>query len=93
MPLEINSQFLQGAVNGLQENQPICIRISAVKGIYWICDASSENDAIKSLVCPHLPTVFEGLFNLASHPPTEVLILVMETLSVLITVNKLIYYT
>ncbi|XP_033214886.1 importin-9 [Belonocnema kinseyi] len=88
MPIEINSQFLQATVNGLQENQPICIRISAVKGIYWICEASAENDAIKALVCSHLPTIFQGLFNLASHPPTEILILVMETLSSLISLDN-----
>ena len=89
MPPELNLRFLQATVNGLQENQPICIRISAVKGIYWFCEASSENDTIKSLVCSHLPTIFQGLLNLASHPPTEILILVMETLSALVPVNKL----
>ncbi|XP_043478720.1 importin-9 isoform X2 [Leptopilina heterotoma] len=88
MQVEISSQFLQATVNGLQENQPICIRISAVKGIYSFCEASSENEAIKSLVCSNLPTIFQGLFSLVSQPSTEVLTLVMETLSSLILIDK-----
>lgn len=87
MQVEISSQFLQATVNGLQENQPICIRISAVKGIYSFCEASSENETIKSLVCSNLPTIFQGLFSLVSQPSTEVLTLVMETLSTLILVS------
>ena len=37
MPPEMSSRFLEATVNGLQENQPSCIRISAIKAIYWFC--------------------------------------------------------
>lgn len=86
MPPEVSSRFLEAAVNGLQENQPSCIRISAVKAIYWFCEIPSE-EAIANIISCHLPNIFRGLFNLASQPSTDVLILVMETFHELIAVN------
>ncbi|XP_026826550.1 importin-9 isoform X2 [Ooceraea biroi] len=83
MPPEVNSRFLEGTVNGLQENQPSCIRISAVKAIYWFCEASTGKDSIVDIMRCHMPNIFQGLFNLVSQPNTDVLTSVMETLHML----------
>ncbi|XP_014471469.1 PREDICTED: importin-9 [Dinoponera quadriceps] len=87
MPPEVSSRFLEATVNGLQENQPSCIRISAVKAIYWFCETPSE-ESIANIIRCHLPNIFRGLFNLASQPSTDVLLLVMETFHVLIALHK-----
>ncbi|KZC12620.1 Importin-9 [Dufourea novaeangliae] len=90
MPPEMSSRFLEATVNGLQESQPACIRISAVKAIYWFCKASTTeiNSTIGNIIRSHLPNIFQGLFNLANQPSTEVLILVMETFQELISMDK-----
>ncbi|XP_076177176.1 importin 9 [Ptiloglossa arizonensis] len=90
MPPEMSSRFLEATVNGLQENQPACIRISAVKAIYWFCKASTTetNSTIGNIIRSHLPNIFQGLFNFASQPSTEILTLVMETLQELVTLDK-----
>lgn len=93
MPPEMSSRFLEATVNGLQENQLSCIRISAVKAIYWFCKASmmENNNTLGNIIRSHLPNIFQGLFNLANQPSTEILILVMETLQVLVSVIKYYY--
>ncbi|OAD62485.1 Importin-9 [Eufriesea mexicana] len=90
MPPEMSSRFLEATVNGLQENQPSCIRISAVKAIYWFCKASmtENNSTLGNIIRSHLPNIFQGLFNLVNQSPTEILILVMETLQVLVSLDK-----
>jgi len=86
MPLEVSSRFLEGTVNGLQENQPPCIRISAIKAIYWFCEASTGKDSIVDMMHCHMPNIFQGLFNIVSQQNTDVLILVMETFQLLLWV-------
>lgn len=88
MPPEMNSRFLEATVNGLQENQPSCISISAVKAVYWFCKVSvaEDNSTLSDIVRSHLPSIFQGIFNLANQPSTEVLTLVMETLQVVVSV-------
>jgi hypothetical protein len=86
MPLEVSSRFLEGTVNGLQENQPPCIRISAVKAIYWFCEASTGKDSIVDMMRCHMPNIFQGLFNIVSQQNTDVLILVMETFRLILWV-------
>ncbi|KAK0168636.1 hypothetical protein PV327_002414 [Microctonus hyperodae] len=89
IPPEISSRFLEATVNGLQENQPICIRISSVRAVYWFCEASTTaNAAIRDIVRSHLPAIFQGLFAITNQPSTEVLTLVMETFSVLVALDK-----
>ncbi|KYN23174.1 Importin-9, partial [Trachymyrmex cornetzi] len=88
MPPEVSSRFLEATVNGLQENQPPCIRISAVKAIYWFSEASTGKDPIINIIRCHMPNIFQGLFNLVSQPSTDVLTLVMETFQMLIWQHK-----
>ena len=96
MPPEISSRFLEATVNGLQENQLSCIRISAVKAIYWFCKASVEenNSTLGNIIRSHLPNIFQGIFSLANQASTEILTLVLETLQVLVSViSKLFFFT
>lgn len=88
MPPEMSSRFLEATVNGLQENQPSCIRISAVKAIYWFCKASvgENNNTLGNIIRSHLPNIFQGLFNLASQTSTEIFTLVLESFQVLVSV-------
>lgn len=88
MPPEMSSRFLEATVNGLQENQPSCIRISAVKAIYWFCKASvgGTNNTLGNIIRSHLPNIFQGLFTIASQTSTEIFTLVMETFQVLVSV-------
>lgn len=90
----MSSRFLEATVNGLQENQLSCIRISAVKAIYWFCKASmmENNNTLGNIIRSHLPNIFQGVFNLANQPSTEILILVMETLQVLVSVIMFIIF-
>ncbi|XP_026671406.1 importin-9 isoform X2 [Ceratina calcarata] len=89
MPPEMSSRFLEATIIGLQENQLTCIRISAIKAIYWFCKASAENnDTLGSIIRSHLPNIFQGVFNLANHPSTEILTLVIETMQVLVSLDK-----
>ncbi|XP_020710899.2 importin-9 isoform X2 [Athalia rosae] len=89
MPPEMTSRFLEATVNGLQENQPACIRISAVKSAYWFCNASVEgNNGNDNILRSHLPALFQGLFNLASQMSAEVLTLVLECFAILVSLDK-----
>lgn len=87
LPPEMSSRFLEATVNGLLETQPICIRISAIKAIYWFCDAAvSENSPLFNILRPQLPAIFQGLFALSNQPSKEILILVLNAYSVLVPV-------
>ncbi|XP_020292882.1 importin-9 isoform X2 [Pseudomyrmex gracilis] len=88
LPLEVISRFLEAAVNGLQENQPLCIRICAVKAIYWFCEASSGKESLVNVIRCHMPNIFHGLYTLVSQQNTDVLTLVMETLQMLVWQQK-----
>ncbi|XP_070158231.1 importin-9 isoform X2 [Polyergus mexicanus] len=88
MPPEVSSRFLEATVNGLQENQLPCIRISAVKAVYWFSEASTEKDSIVNIIRCHMPNIFQGLFSLVSQPNTDILILVMDTFQILVWQHK-----
>lgn len=90
MPSETSSRFLEATVNGLQEQQPVCIRISAVKAIHWFREVvtTNEGDALRNIIGSHLPNIFQGLFSLISQSSTEVLISVMETYEALVSLDE-----
>lgn len=90
MPAESSLRFLEAMVNGLQENQPVCIRISSVKAVYWFCEAAtSGNDvALNGILRSQISAIFQGLFTLANQPSVQVLILVMEAFAVLVEVGE-----
>ncbi|XP_054640223.1 importin-9 isoform X2 [Dunckerocampus dactyliophorus] len=84
MSPELIQQFLQATVSGLHDSQPPSVRVSAVRAIWGYCDQLklSENTHILQ---PYLPSVLEGLVQLAAQFTSEVLALVMETLCIVCT--------
>ncbi|AWP02534.1 Importin 9 [Scophthalmus maximus] len=86
MSPELIQQFLQATVSGLHDNQPPSVRISAVRAIWGYCDQLKLSDSTHVLQ-PFLPSILEGLIQLAAQFSSEVLTLVMETLCIVCTVD------
>ncbi|OXU19363.1 hypothetical protein TSAR_015966 [Trichomalopsis sarcophagae] len=88
LPPEMSARFLEATVNGLLETQPICIRVSAIKAVYWFCDAAIiENSPLLSILRLQLPAIFQGLFTLSNQLSKEILILVLNAYSVLVPID------
>lgn len=86
MSPELIQQFLQATVSGLHESQPPSVRISAVRAIWGYCDQLKLSESTHVLQ-PFLPSILEGLVQLAAQFSSEVLTLVMETLCIVCTVD------
>uniref|UniRef100_A0A8C5C9J7 Importin 9 n=1 Tax=Gadus morhua TaxID=8049 RepID=A0A8C5C9J7_GADMO len=86
MSPELIQQFLQATVSGLQDSQPPSVRISAVRAIWGYCDQLKLSESTHVLQ-PFLPSILEGLVQLAAQFSSEVLTLVMETLCIVCTVD------
>uniref|UniRef100_A0A8B9LB54 Importin 9 n=1 Tax=Astyanax mexicanus TaxID=7994 RepID=A0A8B9LB54_ASTMX len=86
MSPELIQQFLQATVSGLHDSQPPSVRISAVRAIWGYCDQLKLSESTHVLQ-PYLPSVLEGLVQLAAQFSSEVLTLVMETLCIVCTVD------
>ncbi|KAG8040464.1 hypothetical protein G9C98_002460 [Cotesia typhae] len=90
IPPEISARFLEAAVVGLPANQPLCIRMSSIKAVYWFCEAAVITNTLmtRDIIRPHLSVIFEELFGFVNQASTEILTLIMETFSILIAVDK-----
>ncbi|XP_030632870.1 importin-9 [Chanos chanos] len=86
MSPELIQQFLQATVSGLHDSQPPSVRISAVRAIFGYCDQLKLSESTHVLQ-PFLPSILEGLVQLAAQFSSEVLTLVMETLCIVCTVD------
>uniref|UniRef100_A0A4W6C897 Importin 9 n=1 Tax=Lates calcarifer TaxID=8187 RepID=A0A4W6C897_LATCA len=86
MSPELIQQFLQATVSGLHDSQPPSVRISAVRAIWGYCDQLKLSESTHVLQ-PFLPSILEGLVQLAAQFSSEVLTLVMETLCIVCTVD------
>uniref|UniRef100_H3CNL2 Importin 9 n=1 Tax=Tetraodon nigroviridis TaxID=99883 RepID=H3CNL2_TETNG len=86
MTPELIQQFLQATVSGLHVTQPPSVRISAVRAIWGYCDQLKLSESTHVLQ-PFLPSILEGLVQLAAQFSSEVLTLVMETLCIVCTVD------
>lgn len=86
MSPELIQQFLQATVSGLHESQSPSVRISAVRAIWGYCDQLKLSESTHVLQ-PFLPSILEGLVQLAAQFSSEVLTLVMETLCIVCTVD------
>ncbi|KAM6977557.1 importin-9 [Aplochiton taeniatus] len=86
MSPELIQQFLQATVSGLHDSQPPSVRISGVRAIWGYCDQLKLSDSTHVLQ-PFLPSILEGLVQLAAQFSSEVLTLVMETLCIVCTVD------
>ncbi|XP_060587837.1 importin-9-like [Ruditapes philippinarum] len=87
MNTELLQRCLQATVGGIHPTQPPVIRISAIRAVYGYCDflKTSENT---QLLVPFLPNITEGLVNVATQFSSDVLSLCLETLSIVLSVDK-----
>ncbi|XP_041083190.1 importin-9-like [Polyodon spathula] len=86
MSPELIQQFLQATVSGMHESQSPSVRISAVRAIWGYCDQLKISECTQVLQ-PFLPSILDGLIQLAAQFSSEVLTLVMETLCIVCTVD------
>ncbi|KAH3881360.1 importin-9-like isoform X2 [Dreissena polymorpha] len=87
MNTDLLQRCLQATVGGIHPSQPPVIRISAIRAVYSYCDflKTSENTA---MLVPFLPNITEGLVAVATQFSSDVLSLCLETLSMVLSVDK-----
>ncbi|XP_077981531.1 importin-9-like [Glandiceps talaboti] len=84
---ELIQKFLEATVHGIQKTQPPSVRLSAVRAVYGFCDHLKTSNNTQILV-PYLAHIVDGLVALAVEFHSEVLALVMETLCIVVTIDK-----
>jgi hypothetical protein len=87
MSPELVQRFLQATVGGLHPTQPPSVRISAIRAVYGFCEYLKTSDSMQ-IVRPFLPDILEGLLTVAQQFSSEVLALVLETLVIVVNVDK-----
>ncbi|KAG1698140.1 Importin-9 [Nymphon striatum] len=87
MSSELIQNLLQATVEGMRHDQPISIRIIAVRAVCGFCAHLQSSNP--NLLAPFLPALADSLITMITQfsNAQEVLALVMETLNILIMVN------
>ncbi|PNF35800.1 Importin-9 [Cryptotermes secundus] len=80
-------QFLEATVSGLQPSQLPSIRISAVRAVWGFCEHLKNSNNTQMLVSL-LPSIMDNLLGMATQYSSEVLSLVMETLALVLSIDK-----
>ncbi|XP_069694516.1 importin-9 [Periplaneta americana] len=80
-------QFLQATATGLQPSQLPNIRISAVRAVWGFCEHLKNSNNTQMLVSL-LPTMMDNLLGMATQYSCEVLSLVMETLALVLSIDR-----
>lgn len=70
-----------------QQNQPACVKISAVRALYNFCDYYKLNETTEMLK-PYLGPFLDGLVAVSSQFSTDVLCLGLETLALLCSIDR-----
>ncbi|XP_033102932.1 importin-9-like [Anneissia japonica] len=86
MTPKLVQSFLEATTLGLGASQPPSVRISAVRAIHGYCDHLKSSNNSQVLV-PFLPNIMAELIELAKQSSSDVLALVMETISIAITID------
>ncbi|XP_069141482.1 importin-9-like isoform X2 [Argopecten irradians] len=87
MTPDLLQRFLQSTISGLHATQPATVRISAIRAIFSYCNHfKNKNDT--QLLLPFLPNIVEGLVSIATQYSSDVLSLCLETLAVVLSVDK-----
>ncbi|KAF8793185.1 Importin-9 like protein [Argiope bruennichi] len=87
MTEDLMKRFLQATVSGLQPTQPSTVRVCAVRAVWGFCDHLKGTDQV-SILGPYLAPMLEGLISLAIQFSSEVLALVLEAISIIITIDQ-----
>ncbi len=80
------NSFLQSTANGLMAQSSV-IRIAAARATFVFCDHIKSSDKTP-LIKPYLGPMFEGLLSIGNQYSSEVLSLVLETICILISIDK-----
>ena len=78
--------FLQMTTNGLMAESAV-IRIAAARATFVFCDYMKTSNKT-ALIKPYLGHMFDGLLAIGTRYSTEVLSLVLETICILISIDK-----
>ncbi|XP_070557729.1 LOW QUALITY PROTEIN: importin-9-like [Ptychodera flava] len=84
---QLLQKFLEATVTGIQKTQPPSVRVCAVRAVYGFCDHFKTEESAQIIV-PYLPHIVDGLVSLALEYGSEVLALVMETICMVISIDK-----
>ncbi|GFT94809.1 importin-9 [Nephila pilipes] len=84
---DLMKRFLQATVSGLQPSQPATVRVSAVRAVWGFCDHLKTTERV-NMMAPYLAPITEGLISLAVQFSSEVLALVLESISIIITIDE-----
>lgn len=87
MKPDLLQKFLEATVSGLHPSQPASVRISAVRAVFGFCEHLQSNNSTHALQ-PYLQNMMEGLLAIAQQFSSEVLALCLETLCVVLAVDK-----
>ncbi|XP_029213393.2 importin-9-like isoform X4 [Acropora millepora] len=87
MSPELLTSFLEASVTGLQSTQLPAVTISAVRAVYEFCAHLKSSENIQILM-PYLPKVMDCLLSMATQSTDDVLALVLESLRIVMSVNK-----
>lgn len=85
---EMLDVVLNAIQNSLGEDKPLNLRIYAVRSIYELCESLKEsNDEKRALTVSKLPIFVDGIMAIVPLGKSSVLSLVLETLTLLVSVS------
>ncbi|XP_014669041.1 PREDICTED: importin-9-like [Priapulus caudatus] len=87
MPAEVMQRFLQSTVAGLQDTQPSSVRISAARAVFGFSEHLKSLNSTQ-VILPYLEPIMHGLVTLATQFSADVLALVLETICIVVSVDK-----
>lgn len=86
MSEDLVRRFLQVTVSGLQANQPSTVRVSSVRAVWGFCEYLKSANQV-NVIMPFLTPITEGLVTLSIQFSNEVLSLVMEAISIVLSID------
>lgn len=87
MSPELLTSFIEASVTGLQSTQLPVVRICSVRAVYEFC-ALLKVSGSTQILAPFLPKIMDGLLTMATQSTDDVLALVLESLRIVMSVNK-----
>eukprot|EP00794_Sanderia_malayensis_P006843 gene6843-7611_t len=85
--IDSRKSSIDAAVCSVHENHCQLVRMFAVKSLFSLCDQLKQSNDVR-LIEPHLPAITNGLVSFASQVTDSALALTLESLDIILTVNK-----
>lgn len=86
MNAPVIDRFLQTTLSGLLNMSPI-IKISSIRATYSLCIYLNESNHV-NFIKPYLPQILDAVVAIGTQHSTEVLALVLQTIKILVSVDK-----